>query len=711
MTANPQFELRLMGSFSVRHCGQPSAFAINSKKARALLAYLAMQEPMRTGREHLATLLWPDRIDRMARQNLRACIAALRRELGAAADDLLLTDDGTVGLRDDVTVDARRLRDISATDDVAKLEEAARLYRGAFLSDLPLEGEQLSAWALAERMRLDSAAGAVLAKLANRADQAGDGAKAIELVSRLVAVDPFREDWRRLSLQLSARHLGRDKALLQARSFVALLKKELDVGLDAETAALVEQIKAGNGGAPRNLTIRPEDENKNFLLLSPQHQMAPQRTTASRHDRSRRMQAAIAAAAAVVAIAWLSVLYAPDMRGRWPLLSFDRAVAGWTIPLLVSPFQSQATDTAGLAGELTEDVLASVSRFSGLTVVDGRAAAAEAGGPRFRAWGSVRRQGTVIRVSVGLTDTADQTVVWTDDYVVNGDQAADAIGKASRRIARALQVQATYAMARGLEEAKLNVAPLNQLVARALTIQYRSPMPGDEASADALYDEVLRRDGDNPLALIGIAARLVISNANMLSAQRPALGRAERLVKQALRADPRIERAHYWLGKIYLARGQHELGLQSFERALALNPSFVPAEAHAGFTLVLSDRANEGLRRIENALAEDSRDPSERVWLVFAAIAQLELGDDAAAINSLLQAASLATPAPPLRAALASAYALTGDRAKSREQFRLMKQTADPAALEQLLARAAESDAHQGSRYLHGLRLAANDPL
>jgi Tfp pilus assembly protein PilF len=344
-------------------------------------------------------------------------------------------------------------------------------------------------------------------------------------------------------------------------------------------------------------------------------------------------------------------------------------------------------------------------------VVDARAVAAEAGGPRFRAWGSVRRQGTVIRVSVGLTDTADHTVVWTDDYVVNDDQAADAIGKVSRRIARAFQVQATYAMARGLDEAKLNVAPLNQLVARALTIQYRSPMPGDEASSDALYDEVLRRDGDNPLALIGIAARLVISNANMLSAQRPALGRAELLVKQALRADPRIERAHYWLGKIYLARGQHELALQSFERALALNPSFFPAEAHAAFALVLSGRADEGLRRIENALAEDSRDPSERVWLVFAAIAQLELGDDAAAIKSLLQAASLATPAPPLRAALASAYALTGDRAKSREQFRLMKQTVDPAALEQLLARAAKSDTRQGSRYLHGLRLAANDSL
>ncbi len=697
-----------MGTFSVRRCGQPPEFAINSKKARALLAYLAMRDPMHSGREHVATSLWPDRIDSMARQNLRACIASLRRELGSAANDLLLTDGRMVGLRDDVVVDARRLCDLCAADNIRELEEAAGLYRGPFLSDLPLEGEQLSVWALAERARLDSTAGDILVKLTNRADRAGDGAKAIEFVSRLVAVDPFREDWRRLSLQLSARHLGRENALLQARSFVALLKKELDVGPDAETTALIEQIKAGNGNARRRPTIRSERENENFLL-SPRHQMWPRWTSAPRRDSS--MVATIAAGAAVVFMAWLSIVYGPDLRERWPLLSFNRSVAGWTIPLLISPFQSRSEGTAALAGELTEDVLASVSRFSGLTVVDGRAAATEADAARFRAWGSVRRERTVFRASVGLIDTANQTMAWTDDYVVNDDQAADVVGRVSRRIARPLQVQATYAMARGLDEAKLNVAPLNQLVARALTIQYRTPMPEDEASADALYSEVLRRDGDNPLALIGIAARLVISNANMLSAQQPSLIRAEELVQQALRIDPRIERAHYWLGKIYLARGQHERALQSFERALALNPSFVPAEAHAGFALVLSGRADEGLRRIENALTEDSRDPSERVWLVFAAIAQLDLADDAAAINSLLQAASLATPAPPLRAALASAYALTGDRVKSCEQFRKMKQMVDPAALEQLLAKAGKSDARQGSRYLHGLHLAANASL
>jgi hypothetical protein len=84
------------------------------------------------------------------------------------------------------------------------------------------------------------------------------------------------------------------------------------------------------------------------------------------------------------------------------------------------------------------------------------------------------------------------------------------------------------------------------------------------------------------------------------------------------------------------------------------------------------------------------------------------LGDDQPAIGALQQAAALGPPAPPLRAALASAYALIGDRAQSREQFELLKQAADPVALEQLLGAAKT---HQGSRYWQGLRLAAGDTL
>jgi tetratricopeptide (TPR) repeat protein len=155
------------------------------------------------------------------------------------------------------------------------------------------------------------------------------------------------------------------------------------------------------------------------------------------------------------------------------------------------------------------------------------------------------------------------------------------------------------------------------------------------------------------------------------------------------------------------------LALAEFERALALNPSFLPAEAHAGFSLVLLGHTNDGLGRIDHALTASATDPNAHAWLRFAAIAQLELGNDRQAIESLLQAASLspASPGPLLRAALASAYALTSERAKSQEQFRLLKATADPTALDQLLKSLARNAYPHSLRYWQGLQLAASDPL
>jgi len=722
MSTDPKFQLRLLGGFGL--CDPtPShdAIVISSKKARALLAYVAMQEPMRVNRERLATLLWPDRIDRQARQNLRKCLASLRRDLAPRADALLAIDGETVAIRDALTVDARQLRKFSDTDSTVALDDAAALCRGQFLSDLAMEGEEFCDWVMSERAQFDTAAGIILSELASRADVAGDARKALQAASRLVALDPFREDWQRLSLKISARHVGRDEALMQARRFIGLLRKELDVEPEPETADLIEQINAGRIAPARNPDVCGPIDHALSLSRPEDEATAPPRFPADHHGRAVMVSAIVASIVAVL-VASLSVTYGPGTRVR-PFKAASiaaTAIDKSTIPLVVSPLQSATAEIAPLAESLTENILASVSRFSGLTVFDGRSIGnaryrldgdAAKWGVRFSTWGSVERQGSIIRVNVGLSDAASQALVWATDVTVSDGRVAELNAEIPKRIARELQVQATYAAARGVDGADLQSAALNRLIAKALTIQYRGAAPADAASAVSLYEEALRRDPDCPLALIGLAAELVTSSANLLTEQKSTLARAEQLISHALQINPRVERAFYWLGNIYLGRGQRDLALQWFDRALALNPSFIPAEAHAGYALVLLGRTNEGLRRIENALGASSHDPNERLWLRFAGIAQLELGNDRQAIDALRQAVSLAPPTPALRAALASAYALAGQWPESREQFRLMKEFADPAALQQLLRRAAKEDGRGASRYLQGLRLASHDTM
>ncbi len=694
----------LLGRWRLHHAAEPHDIVISSKKARALLAYVAMQEPMRLDRERLATLLWPDRVDRQARQNLRKCLASLRHDLAPWADELLVVDNQTIGIGHGLVVDARRLRTLAATDPSADLDEAAALYRGQFLADVPTGGEDFGNWALAERAQLDAAAGTILSQLASRADAAGDARKALQVSSQLIAIDPYREDWLRLSLRITARHRGRDQALLQARRFAALLRKELDVEPDVETAALMAQIKAG-----RIAPVSKPDAAAIEVIGRPQPLPSRWPVLANRDGRPVMVSAVIAAVTALLVAASFAHRPSAEKTTAADTAGIDPS----TISLLVRPLQSETSETVQLAGTLTDSLLTAVSRFSGLTVFDGRPAVESHGidrpGIRFSTWGSVQRQGATVRLNIGLTDVASQALLWATDINASDDRFAALQAELPKRLARELQVHATYAQARGADGKPLHEATSSELIAKALTVQYRGAMPDNAAAA--LYEEVLRRDRNCALALVGLAAGLATSSANLFSERQSTLARAETLINQALQIDPLIERAHYWLGIVYLGRGQRDLALQSFDRALALNPSFVPAEAHAGYALVLLGRTAEGLQRIENALGANSHDPSEHVWLRFAGIAELELGNDRRAIDAFLQAGALAVPTPPLHAALASAYALTGQRAESREQFRLMQQMIDSAALDRLLKTAAREDGQRQSRYWQGLRLAASDTL
>ncbi len=121
---------------------------------------------------------------------------------------------------------------------------------------------------------IQMAAGRVLATFAERTEAAGNGQQAIAAVERLLALDPLREDWQRLALRLYARHRGQHEALAQAKAFEELLRRELDVDPEAETRALVEEIRSGDialrGGAGGRRFIRaPGCRGRGFNACDP----------------------------------------------------------------------------------------------------------------------------------------------------------------------------------------------------------------------------------------------------------------------------------------------------------------------------------------------------------------------------------------------------------------------------------------------------------
>ena len=218
------------------------------KKARALLAYLAVEGGRAVSRERLADLLWPYQGSEQARHSLRNCLLELRKALGSAADLHLVTDFANCRIRD-IDVDLDRFETLARSGHPAELLAAADLYRGEFLADFHITSEPFQEWLAAERDRTLGLVCEVLQRLTVAQDTAGEHEAAIRSGRRLVALDPLSELGQRALIRAYASAGRRGEALRQYKSCAENLKRELGVAPDDETQALANAVaRSGSVG-------------------------------------------------------------------------------------------------------------------------------------------------------------------------------------------------------------------------------------------------------------------------------------------------------------------------------------------------------------------------------------------------------------------------------------------------------------------------------
>ena len=206
------------------------------RKARALLACLAVAPGTVWPREKLMALLWSDRSDEQARASLRQALAELRRALGItpvirAEQDAIILDADVLSV------------DVVAFERLAKegrWDEAAALYRGPLLDAHGVRDDAFETWVRLERNRLHDLAMSVFDRLA--AAQSGEAA--ILTVQRQLQFEPTREASHRLLMNLYAAAGERAHALRQFEHCREILRHELQVGPDAETERLHRQIQS-----------------------------------------------------------------------------------------------------------------------------------------------------------------------------------------------------------------------------------------------------------------------------------------------------------------------------------------------------------------------------------------------------------------------------------------------------------------------------------
>ncbi|HTR87231.1 MAG TPA: BTAD domain-containing putative transcriptional regulator [Reyranella sp.] len=711
--------LQLLGKFRVQADGPGNpTIRISARKSCALLAYLAMHPERSVGRSQLATLLWADSPDRQARQSLRQCLASLRADLAETAPDLLHLDGDVVELRLPVTaIDATALGELAVSARFDDLVRAGGLYRGPFLADLDLGVEPFDEWARGERARLETLATDVLETSAFGFDADGQGDSALEAAERLVAIDPLREDWQRLVLRLLARHRGREAALARAETFAALLKNELDVEPSPPTQALVDEIR--HCPAPQAPAVVAAERTP--AVVRP--------PAASADGPPRRRWPAIAAAVGLVAAAFgVAGFLVVDKDSPQPRAEAGQPAPGQGMPkryivvVGVLPFvaEEKTDELSALADHMTNNLIDEMSRAVQIRAVSAQApqssrdravdvtAVGEELGVHYLVQGHVERQGDRLAVNVELIDTRNRLQFWGNRWDEPWADRAGARVRIARELVRDLALQSIA------HEAQWAAGQKDPGVAGLLAEGWAAVQRHNTAStvgdAVAFFQEALRRDPDNVVALTGIGAANAAAVTNFyVSEPEPYLTNAEAALNRAITLDPNLAGTFYWLGVVQLARLQLDEAYRSFSRSVQLSPNFALPYGQLGYIEGQRNNADKGIALIRQALELSPQDPSAGRWSMFAGQIEMERDKFPEAIGWMQKAVQAMPRNIRARVSLAAAYALAGNMKDAAEQVAAIRKLA-PAEFDQVteryITRSNNASAKGMPRLLQGWRLA-----
>ncbi len=259
----PSLTLDLLGSLKVVHDDRPP-YAFKYNKARALLAYLAMEDRPDFTRAEACALLWPELGESAARRNLSQVLSSIRvLAAESGTPDWLLVDADTLTLNPVLAwhVDVRRFLGLLDESErhahhswntcahcARRLEAALALYRGDFLGSFSVpDSAPFEEWVVLWRERLRQRLASLLERLCQRAEWRTDFRGAAEYADTLVALDDLREASHRERIRLLALDGQWAAAEAQYEQLRRTLARELDVAPADETTRLVEGVRARAG--------------------------------------------------------------------------------------------------------------------------------------------------------------------------------------------------------------------------------------------------------------------------------------------------------------------------------------------------------------------------------------------------------------------------------------------------------------------------------
>ncbi len=291
--------------------------------------------------------------------------------------------------------------------------------------------------------------------------------------------------------------------------------------------------------------------------------------------------------------------------------------------IAVLPFDNMSLDPdqGFFADGIAEDIITELSKFHSLFVIARNSSFSFRGqaidvkelseklGVRYIVEGSVRRAGKRVRVTAQLIDATTDAHLWAERY----DRELHDIFAVQDEVTLAIVTAIEPALG-SAERERAHRKPTESLGAwesyqRGLWHAYRFTAT-ENAEAQSHFRRAIESDPNFAPGHAGLAYALFLSVMLGFGGDtESSVAEASEAAHRAIMLDPEDAFGQATVGRVHQMKGEHEVAISAYEKALALSPNFASAHYGLGWTLIYSGRPEEGLPRVDEAIRLSPRDP------------------------------------------------------------------------------------------------------